>query len=177
MQPSEAGAASPKPSNVTDVQRPTNTNGELPVPNAIRQALYGLFLWCLLGMALAYGMRLWNDSPVHPSFIPFVGIAFSAILAFTVVMAFRSVSGEVDFEFGSMKFKGASGPVLFWSVCFLTVAYGMFLLGITDVAKAEPPQGYISCSARQVAMGSCWISELEKQKAIRSAEVAGSNQK
>lgn len=43
---------------------------ELHVPATIRQALYGLFLWCLLGIALAYGMRLWNDSPVHPSFIP-----------------------------------------------------------------------------------------------------------
>ncbi|CAN5188826.1 hypothetical protein BH11PSE10_BH11PSE10_12120 [soil metagenome] len=145
---------------------------EMHVPATIRQALYGLFLWCLLGIALAYGMRLWNDSPVHPSFIPFVGIAFCAILAFTVVMAFRSVSGEVDFEFGSMKFKGASGPVLFWSICFLTVAYGMYLLGITDVAKSAAPIGYKSCSAREVAMGTCWLQELDKAAARKPSEAS-----
>jgi hypothetical protein len=145
---------------------------ELHVPSAIKQALYGLFLWCLLGIALAYGMRFWNDSPVHPSFIPFVGIAFSAILAFAVVMAFRAVAGEVDFEFGSMKFKGASGPVLFWSICFLSVAYGMYLLGITEVVKADAPEGYKSCSAREVAMGSCWLQDLDKAMARQAAEAS-----
>lgn len=92
-------------------------------------------------------------------------------------MAFRSVSGEVDFELGSMKFKGASGPVLFWSICFLTVAYGMFLLGITDVAKSTAPVGYKSCSAREVAMGSCWLQELDKAAAKRAGESSMSNPK
>jgi hypothetical protein len=137
----------------------TLREGEATIPAAIRQTLYLVFLWCLLGIALAYGVRLWNDVPGHPSFIPFVGIAFSAILAFAVVMAFRSVSGEVDFQFGQVKFKGASGPVLFWSLCFLAVAYGMYLLGITDVAKAAAPDNYKSCSVGEIALHKCALSK------------------
>lgn len=140
---------------------------ELFVPKSIRQVLYGMFIWCLLGIALAYGMRFWSDSPVHPSFIPFVGIAFSAILAFTVVMAFRAVSGEVDFEFGQMKLKGASGPVLFWCICFLAVAYGTYLLGIIEVVKLPLPVEYKSCSALEVATNKCWLQERDKAEARR----------
>lgn len=131
---------------------------EANVPAAIRQTLYLVFLWCLLGIALGYGVRFWNDAPVHSSFIPFVGIAFSAILSFAVVMAFRSVSGEIDFQFGQMKFKGAAGPVLFWSICFLAVAYGMHLLGITDVAQTPAPVGYKSCSVGEIALHECSLN-------------------
>ncbi|WP_077035932.1 hypothetical protein [Pelomonas sp. KK5] len=135
-----------------------SSSGGVDVPAAIKQALYLVFLWCLAGIALGYGVRFWNDAPVHSSFIPFVGIAFSAILSFAVVMAFRSVSGEVDFQFGQVKFKGASGPVLFWSICFLAVAYGMYLLGITDVAKADAPVGYKSCSVGEIALHKCSLN-------------------
>lgn len=131
-----------------------------------------LFLWCLLGIAVGYGVRFWNDAPIYPSFLPFVGIAFAAILAFVVVMAFRSVSGEVDFQFGQVKFKGAAGPVLFWSLCFLAVAYGMYLLGITDATRKDPPVGYKSCSVGEVASHTCLLNKPVASDASASAPSA-----
>lgn len=140
---------------------PLAAEGHSGVPAVIRQILYLIFLWCLLGIALAYGVRLWNDVPIHSSFIPFVGIAFSAILSFVVVMAFRSVAGEIDFQFGRVRFKGAAGPVLFWSLCFLAVTYGMHLLGIKDVANEPVLNGYKSCSVGEIALHTCPLNKPE----------------
>lgn len=164
-----------KSTTPTPTARQGAMGNEATVPAAIRQTLYLVFLWCLLGIALAYGVRLWNDVPGHPSFIPFVGIAFSAILAFAVVMAFRSVSGEVDFQFGQVKFKGASGPVLFWSICFLAVSYGMYLLGITEVAKANPPLGYKSCSVGEIALHKCPLNRPGASEAVHQASSVPAN--
>ena len=125
------------------------------VPPLMRRMLYVVFMWCLLGIAAAYGMRFWNDSPVHPSFLPFVGIAFAAILAFVVVMVFRSIAGELQFEFGSLRFRGASGPIIFWALCFLTVCLGGLSLGFTDAVKKPPILGYKSCGALEIAVGKC----------------------
>ena len=168
--------------NTTESTSPTvsetthdTPGGGASVPAAIRQTLYLVFLWCLLGIALSHGVRLWNDVPAHPSFIPFVGIAFAAILAFAVVMAFRSVSGEIDVQFGQVKFKGAAGPVLFWSVCFLAVAYGMYLLGITDVVKAAAPVGYRSCSTGEIALHKCQLNKPGLSETTNQAPSAASS--
>ncbi|WP_315652944.1 hypothetical protein [Roseateles aquae] len=128
---------------------------EISAPPLVRRLLYGVFLWCLLGISAGYGMRFWNDSPVHPSFLPLVGVAFAAILAFSVVMAFRSFAGEIQVELSSIKFRGASGPVLFWALCFLTVCTGGNLLGMSEAVKAPATVHYWSCGAFEVATGKC----------------------
>lgn len=134
---------------------PPHPDHHVAVPPVMRRLLYVVFMWCLLGIAAAYGMRFWNDSPVHPSFLPFVGIAFAAILSFVVVMVFRSIAGELQFRFGAMSFTGASGPIIFWAICFLTVCLGGSLLGFADAVKKPPVVGYMSCGAFEIALGRC----------------------
>lgn len=128
---------------------------QIAVPPLVRSLLYGVFLWCLLGISAGYGMRFWNDSPVHPSFLPLIGVAFASILAFSVVMAFRSVAGEVQLELASIKFRGASGPVFFWALCFLVVCTGGHLLGMAEVVNAPAAVHYWSCGAWEVARARC----------------------
>lgn len=113
------------------------------------------FFWCLGGVSLIYGVRLYHDIPIHPSFIPIIGAAFAAILSFTLVMALRIYAGPIDFEAGSVKLKGATGPIILWCICFLTVTYGLFLLGISDATKASPSINYISCSVWDAAQKGC----------------------
>lgn len=151
MEPSHPTVIDPRFASAAPVLPPADHH--VAVPPMMRRLLYIVFMWCLLGIAAAYGMRFWNDSPVHPSFLPFVGIAFAAILAFVVV--FRSIAGELQFEFGTMSFKGASGPIVFWAICFLTVCLGGSLLGFTDAVKKEPVLGYMSCGAFEIAVGNC----------------------
>ena len=48
-----------------------------------------------------------------------VGFAMSAITSFCVVSVFELRSGQMEMEIPGVKFKGASGPVIFWIACFL----------------------------------------------------------
>ena len=112
-----------------------------------------IFFWCLGGVALIYGVRLFHDMPIHPSFIPIVGATFAAILSFTLVVAFRIYAGPIDFESEKIKLKGATGPIVLWCICFLSVSYGLYLLGMGDVAKSSPATNYHSYSTWNMLFG------------------------
>ena len=69
------------------------------------------FIFYLVGITVNYGYRTYWNSPLHPSFMPFVYVAVAAILAFTVVLTFNIATGEtIEFDFLGQKFRGASGP-------------------------------------------------------------------
>jgi hypothetical protein len=52
-----------------------------------------------------------------------VGVPFIAVASFIVLWAFSVTQGQIEFEAGPIKFRGASGPVAFWvlSVAVLTL--------------------------------------------------------
>ena len=58
--------------------------------------IYGVFFWCMIGVSIIYGIRLYFDVPVHSSFLPIVGAVFAGILAFTLVVSFQSKAGPID---------------------------------------------------------------------------------
>ncbi|MDQ3563661.1 MAG: hypothetical protein M3436_05815 [Pseudomonadota bacterium] len=93
--------------------------------------------WCMVGVSLIYGFRLWHDIPVHPSLIPIIGAVFAEILSFTLVIALEHVAGPINIEYGTFKFQGASGPIILWCICFLAIVYGLCLLGMPEVAMSE----------------------------------------
>ncbi|MCX7110089.1 MAG: hypothetical protein NTX45_08165 [Proteobacteria bacterium] len=112
------------------------------------KVMFVIFFWCMGGVVVIYGIRLYHDLPINPTFIPIIGAVFAAVLSFILVMTLQIYSGKISIQFGAdKKFDGASGPIVLWCLCFLTVAYGLYLLGINDVAKAAPSSGYVSCSA------------------------------
>jgi hypothetical protein len=121
---------------------PAETAG-LPIDERVAKApvflarmIFGTFAWILVGMSFIYGVRLWFNSPIHPNFIPLIGGAFSAALAFTLVLSLAYAIGPIRFQFGDrMKFEGASGPIILWCLCFLTLCVGLYFLGITDAIK------------------------------------------
>lgn len=120
-----------------------------------KNVLY-MFLWCMFGISGIYGVRFWQDAPIHPQFVPLIGATFSAVLAFTLVFTLKLVEGPVDFEFGEkVKMKGATGPILMWCVCFLTITYGLYLMGITDVAKKDPLVSYVPCRVTDAVATGC----------------------
>ena len=141
----------------------------------IRKFVHFAFFWCMGGVSLIYGVRLYHDIPIHPSFIPIIGAAFAAIVSLTLIMALRIYAGPIDFEAGSIKLKGATGPIILWCICFLTVAYGLFLLGIGDVAKAPPSTNYISCSAGRAFFTKCAPQNTGNLSQSKTAQGASSS--
>jgi hypothetical protein len=55
-------------------------------------------------------------------FVAIVGVPGISAAAFLLVMVFRQIEGPIEFEFLSVKFKGASGPIIMWAITVWTVA-------------------------------------------------------
>ncbi len=57
-----------------------------------------------------------------------IGIPFCSIIAMFVVLMLRATQGPVEFEAIGLKFRGASGPIVMWVLCFLAMILAMKLL-------------------------------------------------
>jgi hypothetical protein len=57
-----------------------------------------------------------------------IGVAMSAVTAFCLVAILEISRGPIEFEALGFKFRGASGPVVLWVLCFLVMIFGVWLL-------------------------------------------------
>lgn len=73
------------------------------------------------GIILATGLGLQH-------FAAAIGLPFAALAALGLVTLFETRSGPIEFEALGLKFKGASGPIIFWVLSFLAIAVAIKLL-------------------------------------------------
>ncbi len=67
-----------------------------------------------------------------------VGLPIGAILALVIVLVLEVTSGQIEFAVSKFTFTGASGPIVLWVLCFLTIAFAIYLnwpKGWTDATK------------------------------------------
>lgn len=140
-------------------------------PKNFSGLIYITFFWCMIGVSLIYGYRLWNDMPVHPTFMPIIGAVFSGILAFTLVIALEYVIGPIKLEMGEkFNFSGATGPIVFWCICFLAIVYGLYLLGLPEVMKDYAKEPHVSCSIGEIHRGECPANQLRNKSSLESTK-------
>jgi hypothetical protein len=101
--------------------------------------IFVIFAWIVVGICFIYGVRLWFNSPVSPSFMPLIAGAFCAALSFTLVLALEYVTGPIKLKLGWVDFEGASGPIVLWCLCFFVIAFGLYLLGVPDTVRLQGP--------------------------------------
>ena len=65
---------------------------------------------------------------VREQFAAVVGLPMAALLAAFIDIALRQAEGPVKFEGLGFRFEGASGQVILWAICFLSIAGGIKLL-------------------------------------------------
>ena len=125
-------------------------------PKNFSNIIYITFFWCMIGVSVIYGFRLWHDMPIHPSFIPIIGTVFAGVLSFTLVMALEYVIGPIEIKTGAFEFKGASAPIILWCICFLVIVFGLYLLGMSEITKAGyEKENYKSCSVGDIFWNEC----------------------
>ncbi|MBL8501724.1 MAG: hypothetical protein LZF64_02940 [Nitrosomonas sp.] len=142
-------------------------------PKNFSSVIYITFFWCMIGVSLIYGYRLWNDMPVHPTFMPIIGAVFSGILAFTLVIALEYVIGPIKLEMGEkFNFSGATGPIVFWCICFLAIIYGLYLLGLPEIMKdyAKQNEFHTSCSVGKIYRDECPVNQSRNKSSLESAQ-------
>jgi len=61
-------------------------------------------------------------------FAAIVGLPMALLASFIVVLVLRVSAGPIEFEAWGLKFKGASAPIVFWILCFLSIAVSIKML-------------------------------------------------
>jgi hypothetical protein len=147
----------------------SNINLNVFGKGVVQFAVVFTFIFYLVCITINYGYRTYWNSPLHPSFMPFVYVAVAAILAFTVVLSFDiAVGGTIDFEFLGQKFRGASGPIILWILAFLTIMVGFRLSGATELAKSDikpnPPSHHLLNESSSITEEKILKKKDEEQK-------------
>ena len=55
-------------------------------------------------------------------YVAIVGLPAAGAAAFVLVFLFRQTSGPIEIEAFGTKFRGATGPLVLWNLCFLSMA-------------------------------------------------------
>jgi hypothetical protein len=111
---------------------PVQIKNHVPEVRSLLQILvpviFGAFaLAYLYQLVLIGGMGMLDPLMVAHA-AAFLGVPLAAIASMCVVLLLRSTSGPIEFEAWGLKFKGASGPIIMWTIVFITLASAIKLL-------------------------------------------------
>jgi len=100
---------------------------ELATRNELRVRQFGQWLTLLggVGLVLAGGLAVFIKVElfdiVVAHFPAVCGLPGAALVALYVVSFLEKTSGQIEFEGFGFKFRGASGPIVLWVLCFLSI--------------------------------------------------------
>jgi hypothetical protein len=100
-------------------------NGDDRIPGWLRAVFAIAITIALLGAPISMVVLLYLERDdaftrlveAHPAAM--LGVPWAGGAAFVVVLALRPVFGKMEFRALGFEFKGASGPVVLWVLCFL----------------------------------------------------------
>ncbi len=87
---------------------------------------YGFLIYQLVGGPPEPGNWLTKIAQMH--YAALVGTPMSAVTAFCIVSLLEVTNGPIEFEAFGLKFKGASGPIILWALCFSAIVCAFNLL-------------------------------------------------
>ena len=70
----------------------------------------------------------WLIKLTRSNYAALVGVPMSAVTAFCIVSLLKVTSGPIEFEALGFKFRGASGPIVLWVLCFLAIVVAFRVL-------------------------------------------------
>jgi hypothetical protein len=116
-------------------------SGTEPVSSGTDPRLKRYVNWTLFAGAAIYGafhtgFVIWHvvrdterlRSLVYDHYAALVGLPFAGFGALCLVLLLESRSDQpIEFKVVSLEFKGASGPIVLWMLCFFSIALAMKL--------------------------------------------------
>jgi hypothetical protein len=70
----------------------------------------------------------WVQEVIRQHFAATVGLPLTGLATFLLVQVLQISAGQIELEVLGFKLRGASGPVVLWVVCFLTVTAALKLV-------------------------------------------------
>jgi hypothetical protein len=94
-----------------------------------RNLVIALFIGlAIVVAAMSLNYFMYDETIIDLSYRHFAsifGLPSAAAAALIVVLVTRSISGEMNVEFLTFKFKGAAGEAIIWIFCFLSIVYAI----------------------------------------------------
>ena len=104
-------------------KKPKKTNHALALISAA-----AIFLLFVLGILSEWNQAYWSDA-IRDHFPAVIGLPMAAVAAFIVVVFLQqNTEGPIEFQGLGFKFKGPSGAVVLWMICFIVIAGTIKLL-------------------------------------------------
>jgi hypothetical protein len=97
----------------------------------IGTSVLGAFFFAFMMYQALYGAAQpanWLTAILQRHYAALVGTPMSAMTAFCVVSILKATSGPIELDAFGVKFRGASGPIILWAICFLAVVSAFHLL-------------------------------------------------
>lgn len=86
---------------------------------------------------LAFTKDLWMKVSLE-HFPSVIGLPSAALLSLLIVLVLKAAAGPLEFKVPGFEFKGASGPIVLWVVCFLAITWAIrFLWDLKFTAAAN----------------------------------------
>jgi hypothetical protein len=70
----------------------------------------------------------WLITTLDRQFAATIGVPLSAISSVCIILLLKATAGPIEFEGLGFKFRGASGPIVLWVFCFLSMIFAEHLL-------------------------------------------------
>lgn len=115
-----------------------NTLAQKTLPWLVLAAFSGVALLFLIG--ILYGINPLYIPLYQANFVVIIGLPLAALAALLLVLFLRQTQGPIEFEGLGFSFKGASGPVILWILCYLAFVLSFKLLWIAPRADSAPIQ-------------------------------------
>jgi|SRR5215203_155822 len=123
-------------------EKPGDKKDEDPNLESVHIAKYRRwFSWIVLGATTVWGVFVatwlgwhswqpdsWVLRMVQEHFAALIGVPMAALIAMCVVLLLRFSAGPIEFKAFGVEFEGASGQVVFWVLCFLSIVSSLKLL-------------------------------------------------
>ena len=138
----------PEESDAPDVTAPPSEGHFAALSKAwMAQAFVLVSGFFMASFAIRLTIEVWWELPssswimdVHRAhYAATVAVPVAMVEAFFLVLILKQFAGDMEFEVLGFKFRGASGPLVLWVLCFLTIIFAVWLLW-----NVEAPGGGIS---------------------------------
>ncbi len=80
------------------------------------------------GMAITITSENWIIDLAREHFAATIGLPFAALASLCLVILLEITAGNIEIKGPGFEFKGAGGPIIMWTVCFLAIAFAIKLL-------------------------------------------------
>jgi hypothetical protein len=105
-----------------------------PSHNAMKKVVAWLLLVAMLVIGCSFPYFILGGSGVladdfrelyKEHFVAIIGLPLAAIVSLFIVFVLEQTQGPLEFDGLGFKFKGASGPVVLWVLCYLAITISL----------------------------------------------------